>query len=143
MLTRGFVLPPINTITEKLPLEMRNQTIQLPFSFPFPTQTSAKIGTFPMPQIAFPTPTILVGQKGIQEKQQQIAQQQTTLGKKCKFTPEEDQRLMSLVMKYGTRDWLYISQKMMSRNPRQCRERWNNYLNPNLTAEPWTIEEDR
>jgi hypothetical protein len=32
---------------------------------------------------------------------------------------------------------------MGSRNSRQCRERWCNYLNPELRTEAWTSEEDK
>lgn len=63
--------------------------------------------------------------------------------KKIKFTPEEDKRLVSLIKQYGSNDWIHISELMKTRNPRQCRERWNNYLNPNLRDDPWTIEEDK
>ncbi|EAY19419.1 Myb-like DNA-binding domain containing protein [Trichomonas vaginalis G3] len=63
--------------------------------------------------------------------------------KKMKFTPEEDKRLCSLIRQYGSNDWIHISEMMKTRNPRQCRERWNNYLNPNLRDDPWTIEEDK
>lgn len=62
--------------------------------------------------------------------------------KKMKFTPEEDQKLFKLINKYGTSDWMHISEMMKTRNPRQCRERWNNYLNPKLSDEPWTTTED-
>ena len=62
---------------------------------------------------------------------------------KLKFTAEEDARLTSLVTQYGTKDWVKISLYMQTRNPRQCRERWNNYVNPNLRTDPWTAEEDK
>lgn len=62
---------------------------------------------------------------------------------KSKFTPEEDERLKSLVMLHGTNSWTFISHLMGTRNRRQCRERWKNYLNPELRNEPWTFEEDQ
>lgn len=61
---------------------------------------------------------------------------------KIKFTEEEDAKLHALVMQYGAKDWIHISQLMGTRNPRQCRERWNNYVNPALRTDPWTAEED-
>jgi hypothetical protein len=42
---------------------------------------------------------------------------------KVKFTSAEDARLLDLV-------------------PRQCRERYQNYLNPELRNDSWTLEED-
>ncbi|EAY03723.1 Myb-like DNA-binding domain containing protein [Trichomonas vaginalis G3] len=61
---------------------------------------------------------------------------------KVKFTEEEDLKLQQLVMRYGAKDWIRISQLMITRNPRQCRERWNNYINPALRTDPWSPEED-
>jgi hypothetical protein len=31
---------------------------------------------------------------------------------------------------------------MGNRTPKQCRERWNNQLNPKINKGPWTLEED-
>jgi len=61
---------------------------------------------------------------------------------KVKFSDEEDQKLKDLVTQHGTKDWILISKLMETRNPRQCRERWNNYINPALRVDPWTPEED-
>ena len=58
------------------------------------------------------------------------------------FTLEEDEKLKSLVMKYGDKDWRLISNHMSGRSSRQCRERYIGYLNPSLTFRPWTEEED-
>lgn len=62
--------------------------------------------------------------------------------RKCKFTPEEDCLLRALVCKFGVNNWNTVANHMISRNARQCRERWNNYLSPNIRADPWTHEED-
>ena len=62
---------------------------------------------------------------------------------KIKFTPEEDALLLSLVKEHGSKDWIKISQLMNGkRNPRQCRERYKNYINPDLRKDNWTKEED-
>jgi hypothetical protein len=58
------------------------------------------------------------------------------------FTPDEDDRLRELVSKYGTEDWSRIASKMRKRETRQCRERWINYLAPNVVRTAWTPEED-
>lgn len=62
---------------------------------------------------------------------------------KCKFTPEEDERLKQLVAIHGENEWATIAQEMGNRNSRQCRERWRNYMNPRLTTENWTPEDDK
>ena len=61
--------------------------------------------------------------------------------RRYKFSTEEDQKLIKLVQKHGQSDWIFISEFMPNRNSRQCRDRWNNYLNPNLNKAEWTNEE--
>jgi hypothetical protein len=61
---------------------------------------------------------------------------------KIKFSPEEDQLLTDAVNSIGTGDWHAVSRLVASRKPRQCRERWTNYLDPRLVDVPWTPEED-
>lgn len=62
--------------------------------------------------------------------------------KKFKFTKSEDNQLFNLVKLYGENDWRTIADQMPYRTPRQCRERWTNYVNPNLNKKPWSISED-
>lgn len=62
--------------------------------------------------------------------------------RKVKFTKAEDATLALLVKELGTKDWKTIAQHMQPRTARQCRERWTNYVNPTLSQEPWTQEED-
>lgn len=61
---------------------------------------------------------------------------------KVKFTVDDDVKLKKLVEEYGESDWNLISQKMETRNPRQCRERWENYLSPRVNHSPFTTAED-
>ncbi|KAH0787690.1 Myb-like DNA-binding domain containing protein [Histomonas meleagridis] len=67
----------------------------------------------------------------------------TCSGKRFQFTQEEDSLLISLVEKYGNSDWALIASMMKNRNSRQCRERWANYLNPEIKTGKWTPEEDQ
>jgi hypothetical protein len=59
-----------------------------------------------------------------------------------KWKKEEDELLEQLVAIEGTRDWATISEQMEGRNPRQCKERWDNYLRRDLRHTEWTQEED-
>jgi hypothetical protein len=61
---------------------------------------------------------------------------------KSKFTSDEDRMLIQLVNECGSNDWRRVSQLIVTRNARQCRERWSNYLNPALRSGEWTPEED-
>lgn len=66
--------------------------------------------------------------------------------KRCPFLKEEDDLLMYFVNQFGTENkniWKFISQHMNGRSPRQCRERYNLFLNENVRKKTkWTAEED-
>jgi hypothetical protein len=60
-----------------------------------------------------------------------------------KFSPAEDQRLQELVAQFGQKNWTAVAAQLGTRSPRQCRERFKNYLSPSLRNEPWTAEQDQ
>lgn len=60
-----------------------------------------------------------------------------------KFTPGEDEKLKRLVERYGENNWNEIAAGFGTRTARQCKERFKNYLSPNLTNEPFSEQEDR
>ncbi|OHT06661.1 hypothetical protein TRFO_25188 [Tritrichomonas foetus] len=62
--------------------------------------------------------------------------------RKIKFTKAEDKRLAELVSIYDDHAWDKVAKHMPSRTPRQCRERWTNYVNPIISQRPWTHHED-
>jgi hypothetical protein len=61
---------------------------------------------------------------------------------KRKFTQEEDALLFDIVTRDGESNWPMIAQKLGTRDCRQCRERWKNYLSPSVSRSPWTPQED-
>ncbi len=60
---------------------------------------------------------------------------------KGRWTEEEDRMLVYLVSQ-GHKNWGKVAQHMPGRTSKQCRERWNNYLDPTLIHTPFTEEED-
>ena len=84
-----------------------------------------------------------------------------------KFTKKEDEKLLKLInneLKGSSKksngrkvdgmgsgriapshliNWRAISIAMKTRTPRQCRERYQNYLSPEITNAEWTQEEDK
>jgi hypothetical protein len=58
------------------------------------------------------------------------------------FSADEDRLLRQLVAQFGDRGWRTIASQMPNRTTRQCRERYRNYLAPDLTNEPWSESED-
>jgi hypothetical protein len=59
-----------------------------------------------------------------------------------KFTVTEDAFLRDLVNELGTNSWAEVALRLGTRSARQCRERFKNYLSPNLRNGQWTEEED-
>lgn len=73
---------------------------------------------------------------------QMLLYKKNTAAARHKFTPDEDEKLRSLVLKLGDNDWLTIANEMKPRTARQCRERYKNYLAPQLLNGPWTESEN-
>jgi hypothetical protein len=61
---------------------------------------------------------------------------------KMQFSNIEDKFLIEFVKEHGSSDWKKISDLMGNRTPRQCKDRWNHYLNPNLKTSYWIQDED-
>jgi len=59
------------------------------------------------------------------------------------FTAEEDELLKQKVSQFGTNAWHDIETQIPGRSARQCRERWNHYLSPEVENGPWTPEDDQ
>ncbi|EGB08392.1 hypothetical protein AURANDRAFT_26333, partial [Aureococcus anophagefferens] len=53
------------------------------------------------------------------------------------------QKVIELVKQHGARKWSQIAQQLPGRISKQCRERWHNHLNPEISKAAWTEEEDR
>lgn len=60
-----------------------------------------------------------------------------------KFTDEEDNVLKSAVNIFGTSSWKIVASLVPGRSPRQCRDRYTNYLAPGLVHLEWSDEEDK
>ena len=57
-----------------------------------------------------------------------------------------DAYLTKLVGQFGPRRWSFIASHFTAgrgRVGKQCRERWGNHLDPDVSHSPWTLEEER
>ncbi|EAX91616.1 Myb-like DNA-binding domain containing protein [Trichomonas vaginalis G3] len=63
---------------------------------------------------------------------------------KCPFTAEEDAKLAALVANFSQKDinWNEISNQMVNRNPRQCKDRWEGYLDSSINRSEFSCEEN-
>ena len=60
------------------------------------------------------------------------------------WTQEEDEKLVSLIIEHGPNHWAKIAQQIPGRVGKQCRERWQNHLNPDVNrAAEWSEEEEQ
>ena len=55
---------------------------------------------------------------------------------------EEDEIIIKFVRTYGCKSWTKLAKMLPGRIGKQCRERWLNHLNPDLSRGPWTPQED-
>lgn len=58
------------------------------------------------------------------------------------WTKEEDDLIMQLVERHGSRRWSLIASYLPGRIGKQCRERWHNHLNPEIKKDAWTEYEE-
>ena len=42
----------------------------------------------------------------------------------------------------GAKNWTQVAKSLPGRIGKQCRERWHNHLDPNITKRKWTVDED-
>jgi hypothetical protein len=46
------------------------------------------------------------------------------------------------VMKYGLNQWARVSSLLVRKSPKQCKQRWYEWLDPNIKKTSWTREEE-
>ncbi|KAL8562420.1 hypothetical protein ACOMHN_066134 [Nucella lapillus] len=59
------------------------------------------------------------------------------------WTEAEDAQLMAAVQLLGTHNWGRVKELVPGRTREQCRERYCNSLDPNISGKAWTYEEDK
>eukprot|EP01015_Nassula_variabilis_P013018 TRINITY_DN2067_c0_g1_i5.p1 TRINITY_DN2067_c0_g1~~TRINITY_DN2067_c0_g1_i5.p1 ORF type:complete len:135 (-),score=0.01 TRINITY_DN2067_c0_g1_i5:61-465(-) len=65
-----------------------------------------------------------------------------TITKKNKnWTEEQDQIIRDWIEKYGEKNWVRLGEQI-NKTGKQCRDRWVNNLNQNITHTIWTNLED-
>ena len=63
--------------------------------------------------------------------------------KRNKWDQKEDRLLLQMVKKYEGHNWNAVSREICGRRPKQCRERWVNYLNPDVLKTKLTVGEKK
>lgn len=85
---------------------------------------------------------VALAMKGVTSDQVMMRYEEITkeVHKKGGFAPEEDERLLKAVEKYGC-DWLRVAQEVGQRTRDQCRHRYLDALDPSINRLPWSMEE--
>ncbi|KAK6077492.1 myb-like DNA-binding domain-containing protein [Seiridium cupressi] len=58
------------------------------------------------------------------------------------WTNAEDEILKASVSKYGLHQWARVSSLLQRKTPKQCKARWNEWLDPSIRKIEWSKEED-
>ncbi|KAK3374368.1 pre-mRNA splicing factor component-domain-containing protein [Lasiosphaeria ovina] len=58
------------------------------------------------------------------------------------WTNIEDEILKASVSKYGLNQWARVSSLLARKTPKQCKARWNEWLDPTIKKTEWSKEED-
>jgi len=58
------------------------------------------------------------------------------------FTPFEDSILLRIMNVGQEVSWSRVAEYIPGRTARQCRDRWVNYLNPNIEKKEWNSDDD-
>ncbi|OHT15944.1 hypothetical protein TRFO_13624 [Tritrichomonas foetus] len=59
------------------------------------------------------------------------------------FTREEDDALKKAVYEIGDLNWKVIAKKVKNRDAKQCKDRWTNYLSPDISKRQWTALDEQ
>ena len=78
----------------------------------------------------------------LEAKEQAPARKQEPAYRKSPWKPNEDELLRTAVMKHGSGSWSSVAAMVPGRLPKQCRERWHNHVDPSISHEPWSEEEN-
>lgn len=60
----------------------------------------------------------------------------------ARWTRAEDEVLKAGVMKYGINKWSKVCSLLPSKTPGQCKQRWQEYVDPSLSSSEWSASED-
>ena len=61
---------------------------------------------------------------------------------KTPWSNEETEALRGLVQKYGFYNWERIASAITKRTAEQCRQRWEEFLDPTIAKDEWTPAEE-
>ncbi|KAK8842947.1 Myb- protein A [Tritrichomonas musculus] len=59
------------------------------------------------------------------------------------WTKEENEKIINLVEKFGPRNWKKIAEEIKTKTAQQCRDHYNDVLDPKINKTIWTNEEER
>ena len=58
------------------------------------------------------------------------------------WSKEEDELLRRIVLAHGAKSWTKVAMRLPGRIGKQCRERWDHHLNPDVIKKKWSLQED-
>ena len=62
---------------------------------------------------------------------------------RVQWTKEENEKIINHVKNFGPKKWRKIADEIKTKNPKQCRDHYNDVLNPRIKNVIWTKEEEK
>ncbi|KAK8836295.1 Myb- protein A [Tritrichomonas musculus] len=62
---------------------------------------------------------------------------------RVQWTNDENEKIVNHVKKFGPRNWKQIAAEIKTKNAQQCRDHYNDVLDPKINNGIWTKEEER
>lgn len=62
---------------------------------------------------------------------------------RVQWTNEENEKIVNHVKKFGPRNWKIIAAEIKTKNAQQCRDHYNDVLDPQINNGIWSKEEER
>ncbi|KAK8865517.1 Myb- protein A [Tritrichomonas musculus] len=62
---------------------------------------------------------------------------------RVQWTSEENEKIINHVKRFGPKKWKEIAAEIKTKNAQQCRDHYNDVLDPNIKNAIWTKEEEK
>ncbi|KAK8836678.1 Myb- protein A [Tritrichomonas musculus] len=62
---------------------------------------------------------------------------------RVQWTNEENEKIVNHVKRFGPKNWKHVAAQIRTKNAQQCRDHYNDVLDPQINNGIWTKEEER
>lgn len=62
---------------------------------------------------------------------------------RVQWTNEDNEKIVNHVKRFGSKNWKYVATEIQTKNAKQCRDHYNDVLDPQIRNSIWTREEGK